>query len=103
MPIVLSTVGVTYGINGPTHASILADLHPEKGGREIPLSRERRSTACVLLRLRYGVAAWPSTVRLMEARAASSDERVLSTTIFRSIDPLKPVRPSCSEPLSVMR
>jgi nicotinamidase-related amidase len=26
MPIVLSTVGVKYGINGPTHASILADL-----------------------------------------------------------------------------
>ena len=26
MPIVLSTVGVNYGINGPTHASILADL-----------------------------------------------------------------------------
>jgi nicotinamidase-related amidase len=26
MPIVLSTVGVKYGINGPTHASILKDL-----------------------------------------------------------------------------
>ena len=26
VPIVLSTVGVKYGINGPTHASILADL-----------------------------------------------------------------------------
>lgn len=26
MPIVLSTVGVKYGINGPTHASILSDL-----------------------------------------------------------------------------
>ena len=26
MPIVLSTVGVKYGFNGPTHASILADL-----------------------------------------------------------------------------
>jgi nicotinamidase-related amidase len=26
MPIVLSTVGVNYGINGPTHASILTDL-----------------------------------------------------------------------------
>jgi nicotinamidase-related amidase len=26
MPVVLSTVGVKYGINGPTHASILADL-----------------------------------------------------------------------------
>jgi len=26
MPIVLSTVGVKYGINGPTHSSILADL-----------------------------------------------------------------------------
>jgi len=26
MPVVLSTVGVKYGINGPTHASILSDL-----------------------------------------------------------------------------
>lgn len=26
MPVVFSTVGVTYGFNGPTHASILADL-----------------------------------------------------------------------------
>jgi nicotinamidase-related amidase len=26
MPVVLSTVGVKYGINGPTHASILAEL-----------------------------------------------------------------------------
>jgi len=26
MPIVLSTVGVKYGINGPTHASILSEL-----------------------------------------------------------------------------
>jgi nicotinamidase-related amidase len=26
MPVVLSTVGVSYGINGPTHASILAEL-----------------------------------------------------------------------------
>ena len=26
MPVVLSTVGVKYGLNGPTHASILADL-----------------------------------------------------------------------------
>ena len=26
MPIVLSTVGVKYGLNGPTHASIMADL-----------------------------------------------------------------------------
>jgi nicotinamidase-related amidase len=26
MPVVLSTVGVKYGINGPTHASILSEL-----------------------------------------------------------------------------
>ena len=26
MPVVLSTVGVKYGLNGPTHATILADL-----------------------------------------------------------------------------
>ena len=26
MPVVLSTVGVKFGINGPTHASILSDL-----------------------------------------------------------------------------
>lgn len=34
-----------------------------------------------------------STMRLMEASALSSDRRVLSTTTFRSIEPLTPVNP----------
>src|SRR4029453_12789807 len=42
-----------------------------------------------------------STARLMEASALSSERRVLSTTIFRSIAPLTPVRPSCCELFSV--
>jgi hypothetical protein len=44
-----------------------------------------------------------STVRLIDASATSSDERVLSRTIFRSTEPLTPVNPSCSELLSVTR
>ena len=44
-----------------------------------------------------------STAFLMEASAVSSPDRVLSTTIFRSIEPVNPVNPSCSDPLRVSR
>jgi DoxX-like family len=41
-------------------------------------------------------------MRLIEASALSSDRRVLSTTTFRSIEPLTPVSPSCCEPFSAL-
>ena len=52
--------------------------------------------------LRYVPEAF-STVCLMAASVFSSDDRVLSTTIFRSIEPFTPVSPSCSELFSVSR
>jgi len=65
----------------------------------------RRLPACwqVVRRQRSEEDADCSTVRLMDASALSSDERVLSTMIFRNADPLTPVNPSCSEPLSLGR
>jgi small-conductance mechanosensitive channel len=44
-----------------------------------------------------------STVCFTEASAVSSDVRILSTAIFRTADPLKPVKPSCSALFSVRR
>jgi len=46
---------------------------------------------------------WVSNFCLMAASAFSSDERVLSTATFRTIPPLKPVRPACCEPFMVTR
>src|SRR4030095_3198172 len=42
-----------------------------------------------------------ATFSLSAVSAFSSDERVLSTTIRRRMDPLGPVKPSCTELLSV--
>ena len=77
------TFGQITAVGEPTVVSV---------GRARPILRagQRRGADC-------------STERLIEASALSSDERVLSTTTFRRIEPLTPVNPSCSEPLSVSR
>ena len=68
----------------------------------------RTTTMCIGVSPETSIARQPpaaecSTVCLIEASARSSDVRVLSTTAFRSREPLTPVSPSCCDPFSVNR
>jgi len=79
-------------------------LKPERDGpTSLPTGRHLPAGWHVVRRQRSEGGMDCSTVRLMDASALSSDERVLSTMIFRNADPLTPVNPSCSEPLSVIK
>src|SRR5579871_5694510 len=44
-----------------------------------------------------------SSFCLIESRAFSREDRVLSTATFRTMLPLNPVRPACCEPFKVIR
>ena len=80
----------------------IAHVRPDYRCRRTPVVSVGRARP-ILRSARQRRGADCSTERLIEASALSSDERVLSTTTFRRIEPLTPVNPSCSEPLSVSR
>ena len=54
-------------------------------------------------RARSGRAYLLSRESLMAMSDFLREEAERSTATFRTIDPLKPVRPACSEPMAIMR
>lgn len=54
-------------------------------------------------RTRSGRPYLLSRVSLIAASDFLREEAERSTATFRTIDPLKPVRPACSEPIAIMR
>jgi len=81
--------------------------------RHLPLQRRRQNRSCerMLGHCDYDAATWsiseaywlPSSVFLMDVSAFCRFETDRPTAAFRTIDPLTPVRPACSEPMAMIK
>ncbi len=73
--------------------------------RPMRSSRETGVAVSFLSRIGWSPEAYwlPCIVSLMAARPFWRSETARPTAAFRTIDPLKPVRPACSEPKALIR
>ena len=84
-----------------TDMLLLPAVTPKRAGANTLSSRfvAIGDTLCKLIKLYW----LPSSVFFIVVRASCRFETDRPTATFRTIDPLAPVRPACSDPMAIMR